>query len=175
VSLHPSSLAAGGIGLFAERQFEKNTPLGFYISKKSGRMIKKVEASHLMTGWTTKLAYSQQNIICLLLITIAKCKSFDPSQLSILMQGNLNLSTTWKCITSTMHVTPIWISKFANKLSKINTLIIKDGIVHAVKKIMPNQEIFMGCTEEEHNNAKNKPTKSSKNVRKPPVKKPKTC
>ena len=34
VSLHPSTLATGGIGLFAERQFEKNTPLGFYIGEK---------------------------------------------------------------------------------------------------------------------------------------------
>ena len=41
-------------------------------------------------------------------------------------------------------------------------LIIEDEIVHAVKKIMPNQEIFMGYTEEEHNNAKNKLTKSRK-------------
>ena len=70
-----------------------------------------------------------------------------------------------------MHVTPIPISKFMNKLSKNNSLIIKDGIVHAVKKILPDQEIFMGYTEEEHNNAKNKLTKSGKNVRKPPAKK----
>ena len=80
-------------------------------------MIKKVEASHLMTGWTTKLAYSQQNMICLILITTAKCESFGPSRLSILMQGNLNLST-WECITSTMHVTHIQISKFVNKPSE---------------------------------------------------------
>ena len=34
VSIHPSTLATGGMGLFAERQFEKNTPLGFYMGEK---------------------------------------------------------------------------------------------------------------------------------------------
>ena len=33
VSLRPSTLKSGGIGVFAERQFERNTPLGFYIGE----------------------------------------------------------------------------------------------------------------------------------------------
>jgi hypothetical protein len=37
-------------------------------------------------------------------------------------------------------------------------LIIEDGIVHVVKKIMPNQEIFTGYTEEEHNMQKSQPS-----------------
>ena len=175
ISLRPSNLRAGGTGVFAERQFNRNTPIGFY----AGDLIWRSEmegGSKPSDAFFERKGVKQMPYDLSYRDSGAKFRVVRPKPLNYPGEEMLSLYMG-------MHYLNNACETFADEEEKLkaakrnNTMIYDDGHIVTTKKILPNTEIYTGYTFDEHTlhrkEKKNKKgKKGNKGVkRKSPVKK----
>ena len=166
LSLRPSTLTAGGIGLFAERQFEKNTPLGFYMGETIWRSdieggSKPTDDFLRKKGVNTDSPYD-----LIYLDNHCRMRLVRPLPLGSREESHRYLYMGLHYMNNACQTYAD--DKKREEAAKLNNaLLIEDATVKCVKRILPNEEIFTGYDTGEHNHGcDRKPKAKDSNTKK---------
>lgn len=135
--------------MFSERQFEVNNPLGFFVGEE-------VWISELVGGTKPSDAFLDRHGVgstpydlsyldkdCKMRVVRPKPLGMPGEELQSLFMGMHYLNNACETYED---------RSMRDKAVKLNnTLIIEDGLVIAIKKILPDQELFTGYFEGDHN------------------------
>lgn len=161
ISLQPSTIKGAGIGVFAERQFDANACIGFYVGKVLWKSQNQGYSKpsddffdKLGIGLTIyDLAYNDLD---------CKHRLVRPDRVGHFPEDDGKPLYTGCHYINNACETYRHEERREASVRENNASIEEDAIVKAVKRILPGSEIFTGYSEEEHNKSREEKKKDKK-------------
>ena len=160
-SIRRSTLKNGGLGIFAERGFDKNTPIGYCIGPTVWRSDI-VGGSKPSDAFVDAVVPEQTATDLTHLDNECRMRLVRPERLPLSLDGDpVSLHMGLQCLNNACDTHTVDAKPSRRNATRQNkTLIIEDGVVKATTRIHTDEEIFTGHVEGESNESKPRRSKS---------------